>query len=243
MAKKKLNILYQDENYIAVEKPAGILVHPYKERSKDRRSLMRSLKAQTDLYLYPIHRLDNNVSGVVIFGLSSEATKLIKENWNTENTTKKYIALVRGETDQKAQIDFALTNDHGVKQEACTVYDTLMTKNGFSLIDIEIKTGRKHQIRRHLSRRMNNIVGDAKYGNGLTNKYFRKKYKFYRLFLHSYELSFMHPYTGQSITIECPLPEELAAIQQDFESGLINIKDGTIDLPISVGGDTFKEDK
>ena len=166
MAKKKLNILYQDENYIAVEKPAGILVHPYKERSKDRRSLMRSLKAQTDLYLYPIHRLDNNVSGVVIFGLSSEATKLIKENWNTENTTKKYIALVRGETDQKAQIDFALTNDHGVKQEACTVYDTLMTKNGFSLIDIEIKTGRKHQIRRHLSRRMNNIVGDAKYGNG-----------------------------------------------------------------------------
>ncbi len=67
MAKKKLNILYQDENYIAVEKPAGILVHPYKERNKDRRSLMRSLKAQTDLYLYPIHRLDNNVSGVVIF--------------------------------------------------------------------------------------------------------------------------------------------------------------------------------
>lgn len=231
MSKNKVKILFQDEHYIAVEKPAGILVHPYKEKSKDRRSLMRSLKKQTDLYLFPIHRLDNNVSGVVIFGLSKEATRRIKENWNTDSTKKKYIALVRGETDPEQTINFSLTNDKGVKQEATTHYKTLNSNNDFSLLDISIETGRKHQIRRHLARRMNNIVGDAKYGNGLVNKYIRKKYKLYRLFLHSYELSFIHPFSEEEIRIECPLPDELQTIRNDFEQKKLNLQDGSIDLP------------
>ncbi len=231
MSKNKVKVLFQDEHYIAVEKPAGILVHPYKEKSKDRRSLMRSLKKQTGLYLFPIHRLDNNVSGVVIFGLSKEATREIKENWGHESTKKKYIALVRGETEPEITIDFPLSNDKGIKQEASTYYKTLNSNNGFSLIDISIKTGRKHQIRRHLARRMNNVVGDAKYGNGLVNKYIRKNYKLYRLFLHSYELSFTHPFTNEEVVIKCPLPEELQKIREDFENQKLNIHDGSIDLP------------
>jgi tRNA pseudouridine65 synthase len=213
----KVNILYQDDHYIVAEKPAGILVHPYKERSKDRRHLMRSVKKQTGLYLYPIHRLDKPVSGIVIFGLSPEATRNIKEIWNTEDVSKKYLALCKGEIEEEGVFNFSLKNDKGIQQEAQTHYRRVDTNGELSLVDIAIKTGRKHQIRRHFSRRMHNLVGDSKYGQGELNREFKFKYKFYRLFLHAYQLNFKHPLTGEQIEINCKIPEELDIILKDLK--------------------------
>jgi len=213
--KKKIEVLYWDKHYIAVTKPAGLLVHPFKERSKDRSHLMRSVKKQTDLYLYPIHRLDRPVSGVVLFGLSKEATRLIKEQWNTELTQKRYITLCRGEIDEEGVFDFALKSDSG-PQEARTEYKRVSTNGEYSLVDVEIKTGRMHQIRRHFSRRMFNLIGDAKYGRSAINRIFKMNYKFYRLFLHSYELKFFHPIDKRWITIRSRVPDELTHIINDL---------------------------
>ncbi|EQC45446.1 RluA family pseudouridine synthase [Bacteriovorax sp. Seq25_V] len=212
MAKKKLDILYWDKHYIAVAKPAGILVHPFKSQDKDRRHLMRSLKKQTDLYLYPIHRLDKPVSGVVIFGLSKEATRLIKEQWSTDLVEKKYITMCKGVIDEEGEFNFPLKAENGAVQEAKTIYKRLKENGEYSLADVSIKTGRMHQIRRHFSRRMFNLVGDTKYGKAIYNNYYRQKFNFYRLFLHSYELSFHHPIEEKWVKISCPLPEELTEI-------------------------------
>ncbi|OIQ19185.1 MAG: hypothetical protein BM556_07825 [Bacteriovorax sp. MedPE-SWde] len=213
---KRIEVLYWDEHYIAVTKPAGLLVHPFKERSKDRSHLMRSVKKQTDLYLYPVHRLDKPVSGVVLFGLSKEATRRIKEQWNTELTQKRYITLCRGEIDEEGKFDFDLKGDRG-PQEALTLYKRIATNGEYSLVDVEIKTGRMHQIRRHFSRRMFNIIGDSKYGRSAINNIFKMKYKFYRLFLHSYEFKFFHPFDNKWVTIRSSIPDELNHIIDDLD--------------------------
>lgn len=214
--KKRIEVLYWDKHYIAVTKPAGLLVHPFKARSKDRSHLMRSVKKQTNLYLYPIHRLDKPVSGVVLFGLSKEATRLIKEQWNTELTQKRYITMCRGEIEEEGVFDFPLKGDSG-PQEAYTGYKRISTNGEYSLVDVEIKTGRMHQIRRHFSRRMFNIVGDSKYGRSVINNVFKKDYKFYRLFLHSYELKFFHPIEKRWVCIRSQVPDELSNIINDLE--------------------------
>lgn len=209
---KKLDILYWDKHYIAVSKPSGILVHPYEKQDKDRRHLMRSLKKQTDMYLYPVNRLDKPVSGVVLFALSPLATKLIKDVWNTDAVEKKYITLCKGIVDDEGLFDFPLKNEQGAVQEAFTYYKKIKDNGEYSLVDVKIGTGRMHQIRRHFSRRMFNLVGDTKYGKGRYNDYYRQKYNLYRLFLHSYELRFFHPFDQKWVTIRSSIPSELQKI-------------------------------
>ncbi len=172
---------------------------------------MRSLKKQTDLYLFPIHRLDKPVSGVVLFAKSKEATRLMKEQWNSENVSKHYVAMVKGQIDDEGVFDFPIKTDKGL-QEARTEYKCLAKNEEYSLADIEIFTGRQHQIRKHFSRRMHNLVGDAKYGHSSINNIFRKDFKFYRIFLHSYKLCFKHPFTGEDVTIESPVTEDCLEI-------------------------------
>lgn len=215
MTKNKIDILFQDEHYIAVKKPADLLVHPFQARSKDRRSLMRSLRKQTDLYLFPIHRLDKPVSGVVLFGLTKEATREIKEVWNTNQVSKKYYAMVKGSTQDEGTYDFPIKTDKGL-QEATTKFKTISRCEGYSLVDIEIFTGRQHQIRKHFSRRMHNLIGDTKYGHSSINNIFRKDYKFYRLFLHSYNLTFTHPFSKEVISVDSSLTNDCKMIVKDY---------------------------
>lgn len=208
----KLDILYWDKHYIAVTKPSGILVHPYETQDKDRRHLMRSLKKQTDLYLHPVNRLDKPVSGVVLFALSPLATKEIKDIWNTDAVEKKYITLCKGVVDDEGEFNYPLKNEQGTIQEAHTFYKKIKDNGEYSLVDVKIGTGRMHQIRRHFSRRMFNLVGDTKYGKARYNDYYRQKYKLYRLFLHSYELRFHHPFENKWVTIKSAIPPELEQI-------------------------------
>lgn len=218
MAKNKLDILYWDKYYIAVSKPSGILVHPYQSQDKDRRHLMRSLKKQTDLYLHPVHRLDKPVSGVVLFALSKEATREIQDIWHTDLVVKKYITMCKGEVPEEGVFDFPLKGENGEYQDAKTEFKRIAKNDEYSLVDVSIATGRFHQIRRHFARRMFNLVGDTMYGKGVYNNYFRQKYKLYRIFLHSYELSFQHPFTKRWVHIKTQPPKEL----QDVIDGEFN---------------------
>ncbi len=221
--KNKIQVLFEDDHYIAATKPSDLLVHPFKERSSDRRSLLRSLKKQTDLYLFPIHRLDKPVSGVVLFAKSKEATRLMKEQWNSDNVSKHYVAMVKGIAEKEGVYDFPIKTDKGI-QDAKTAFKRISTNEEYSLVDIEIFTGRQHQIRKHFSRRMHNLVGDTKYGHSSINNLFRKDYKFYRIFLHSYKLCFKHPITQEDIVIESPVTEDCLKIAKDlFAFDLSNI--------------------
>lgn len=207
----KLNILYQDDYYIAAEKPSGLLVHPYWKETNEKQSMMMDLKRQIGKWIYPIHRLDRPVSGVVLFGLVPEAVKEIQAKWADESTKKKYVALVRDTIyTEVTRFEFSLKNDNKIPQEALTIATPLEHFEDSTLMEVEIKTGRKHQIRRHFSRRCTAVAGDRMYGKKPFNDRYLNDFGLQRIFLHAQSLSFIHPFSSEEIEITCPLPDDLS---------------------------------
>ncbi len=207
-----LEILFQDDYYLAVNKPSGLFVHPTKEDAAVTETLLSIVKAMTGLYLYPLHRLDRPVSGVVLFALSSEAARLMQKNWHTSAVIKEYLCLVRRHFYQSGFFDFSLSDEDGIEKSALTHYWPLERFKDTSLMKVQIETGRRHQIRRHFSRVCHNLVGDTMYGKGKTNQFFREHFALNRIFLHAHHLSFIHPYTAQKIELTAALPDELTAV-------------------------------
>lgn len=211
-----IRVLYRDDHYIVVSKPSGMMVHPY-EKMPNETCLMKLVKYQTKLYLYPVHRLDRPVSGIVIFGLTSEATAKIKEHWGREDFLKEYLTLCRGTIADSGEFDFELSDEKGKKQEARTLYWPLQSLGGrFTLCKVRILTGRLHQIRRHFNRALHNIVGDTIYGKGRINQEFRDQYNLHRTFLHCYHLRWFHPYRNEFIDIFDELPRDLQNVLEKF---------------------------
>lgn len=200
-----IEILYQDDHYLAVHKPSGLLVHRSSECA-DRDNLMKQVKKQTGLFLHPLNRLDRPVSGIVLFALSSDATRALQEIWGTGSVTKEYHCLVRRHLFEPGHFDYELSDDSGVKRQALTRYWPLQRFANTTLLRVEIDTGRRHQIRRHFARCCHNLVGDTMYGKGVTNNFFRDHFNLHRIFLHASRLQFRHPFTEEIVTIECPLP-------------------------------------
>ena len=132
-----INIIYQDDHLVAVEKPSGLFVHPYKAVSNEKTHLMKFVKNQIGKYLYPLHRLDRPVSGIVIFGLSSEVVAQIKEEWNSDKNIKEYISLVRGHVEINGEFNFPLKNDKGVPQAARTLYWPLWSNGEYTLVKVQ----------------------------------------------------------------------------------------------------------
>lgn len=208
----EIPILFQDDDLIVVEKPSGVLVHPYKSRSRQKRNLMTLVRDQIGQYVYPIHRLDRPVSGVVVFGLNGKVVKEIKNVWHNSETKKEYISLCIGYPPDEGRFDFTLQNEKKLKQEALTEYWPIYRFDNYTLLKVQIKTGRKHQIRRHFSRVRHNIVGDTTHGNGKVNHFFREEYGLERIFLHAYRLSFIHPYQNETLSFVSPLSQDLSRV-------------------------------
>jgi tRNA pseudouridine65 synthase len=215
-------IHYEDADYIVVEKPENILVHPYKE-SSDRECVLKLLRDQIGQYLYPVHRLDRPVSGLLLFARHPEAAAKIKELWLTPQIEKHYLTLCRRQIKEAGTFDFELSNEKKVKQPALTTYMPLHVFDRYTFLTVQIFTGRKHQIRRHFSRLVYNLVGDTSYGKGVDNQFFREELGFHRLFLHAYKLSFFHPYKREQIKLFSALPKEMEEVL--VKLGLANYKD------------------
>lgn len=210
---EEIPILFQDEHYLVVNKPAGLLVHAYKSESADKTNLLKVLKEQTSLYLYPFHRLDRQVSGPVIFGLSPEATKLIQEAWSLDSTIKEYTLLCYGHTPESGEINFPLSDENKVVKECRTSFETIKHFDSYhSLVKARIFTGRRHQIRRHFAHSRHHLVCDSKYGKARISGQFKSKLGLKRLFLHCSKLEFIHPYTNKTLTFTPELPQELQHI-------------------------------
>ena len=214
---KEVPILYQDDAIIVVNKPPFMMVHPWRGGPRHEKALMTVVKEQTGHWLYPVHRLDRQSSGAVLFALKSEYVTFFKDRWHNE-TEKKYMALGNGAMPVAGYYDHSLKSQKGVKQEALTLFEPLEYfdhhRFGATLCEVSIKTGRKHQIRRHFSRNMHCLVGDTRYGKGRINDFFRENYQFHRLYLHSHFLKFPHPTENKMVEIHAPLTEDLQLLNE-----------------------------
>lgn len=207
----KLEILFQDTDIIAINKPAGLLsVGTTKETKRHALALLRSQlsrgKKSSHIKLWPVHRLDRDTSGVLLFATSKEIRETIMDSWGASQKT--YLAIVEGkpkiETDTITQ---ALRLDekeykmhvgtHPNAKSAITHYKTQQSANNRSLLEVKIETGRQHQIRAHLSWLGNSVVGDERYGT-----------KGHRMGLHALSLHFMHPRKQKSMQIEVDAPSD-----------------------------------
>lgn len=212
-ADPSITVLFRDEFLIVVNKPAGILVHPINDLDPEKKNLLKLVKWQSGQYLYPIHRLDRPVSGIVIFALDKKIAKKIKENWHQADFLKEYTALVIGITPESGVIEFPLEDAKGMLRESKTTYQCISTiKDRFSLIKIQIQTGRNHQIRRHFKMIGHAIVGDILHGDEKMNEIFSKELNFTRIFLQASKIQCPHPKNQTSLVIECGLDQELLEV-------------------------------
>lgn len=221
-----LEILYQDERYIAIHKPSGLLVHRSPIDRRETRFAIQLLRDQIGQHVYPAHRIDRPTSGILLFGLDQEACSKLSVLFQERKVQKTYQALVRGFIPESGLIDSPLNKyedqDGHIKseetQEAETAYKRLATTElpypterydttRYSLVELYPHTGRRHQIRRHLAHIRHPIVGDVRHGCNKANKLARANFNIHRLLLAATDISFPHPFEEKTVTITCP-PEE-----------------------------------
>ena len=190
-------IIYEDDFIIAVQKP------PFLESENKKGSVEDLLrKYKKDKSIKAIHRLDRETSGVLLFAKNLKIFHKFKELWHKKEVEKKYLAISHNEATFKKKV----INEPIEKKYAKSVVKTIKTKNGFSLFEIEIKTGRKHQIRIHLKKLGFPIVGDKVYGLKKVENPILKSVK--RQMLHASKLSFFHPFLKKKISIKAkPYPD------------------------------------
>lgn len=234
-----LAIIHEDNNLLLVNKPAGILVHP--ANPQDQHTLIQQVLAylyqkgeynpQKELTFTPAacNRLDRNTSGLVIIAKNFPALQILNEMIRLGKIAKYYQGLVKGQIHKKGEIKGYLLKDHqenkvdisSVKKEGSkeihTVYRPLDANSQYTLLEIQLITGRTHQIRAHLASLHHPLIGDSKYGSKKINDYFLQNFQLKHQFLHAYKLVFtVAPAPLEylnSKTFIAPLPTELDQIR------------------------------
>jgi tRNA pseudouridine65 synthase len=204
-----IRILYQDESCLVVDKPSGMIVH--RGWANDDQDLLRVTRDTVGRYLYPVHRLDRGASGAVLFALNVQAARTLNHAFAQGSIGKRYLALTRGHPPEHGIIDHAIPRAPGQERvPAQTEYFRIGTFQRYALVLALPRTGRLHQIRRHLKHLSCPLIGDVRYGKGEHNRWFREHYAFERLALHAGALRFAHPVTLEPITVRAPIEGSFA---------------------------------
>ncbi|QPB42439.1 tRNA pseudouridine(65) synthase TruC [Rodentibacter haemolyticus] len=234
-----LEILYQDEWLVAVNKPAGMLVHRSWLDTHETQFVMQTLRDQIGQHVFPIHRLDRPTSGVLLFALNRETANLMCRQFEQKTVKKSYLAIVRGYVQGNGRIDYPLkirldkiadkfSEEDKVPQEAVTDYESIKivempysagryTTSRYSLLRLMPHTGRKHQLRRHCKHIFHPILGDTQYGDLHQNRALAENTGGKRLFLHAETLRFKHPiWERKEIIIQAPLDEQWQNLMKIF---------------------------
>ena len=233
-----LPILYRDDWLVVVDKPAGLLVHRSPVDARETRFAVQMLRDQLGRHVYPVHRLDKGTSGALAFALDPATARDLSEAFAGTAVGKWYLALVRGWPDEHGEIDHALrpVEDDVLPatgrppQSARTDYERLETfeiphrvdrypSSRYALLRLRPRTGRRHQLRRHLAHLSHPIIGDSTYGKGAHNRLFARLYDVRRLMLACVRLELPHPVTQQRLRVDAPLAEEFAAVLRALGSG------------------------
>ncbi len=240
-----LNIVYRDETLIAIDKPSGLLVHRSMLDKHETQFAMQMLRDQIDQHVFPLHRLDRPTSGVLLFALDSDTARLMNNQFSEHRIEKTYHAIVRGYGPEEGELDYALkeeldkiadrhASEDKAAQSAITRYQRLATVElpfavgryqtaRYSLMKLNPKTGRKHQLRRHMAHLRHPIVGDTTHGDGKHNQFLRQQFGLHGLALSCTSMCFIHPHTQQPIDITAKVSENMQALCRQWGwSGEVN---------------------
>jgi 23S rRNA pseudouridine955/2504/2580 synthase len=229
---REFSVLLEDEHLIAIDKPAGVAVHGGSGLSFGVIEQLRRARP-TARFLELVHRIDKETSGILLIAKKRSALTALQEQFRSRETGKTYAALVPGAWPARLKlIDVALHKyldaagerrvrtvaaDHEEGKRSISQVRIVRSFEGYTLLDVTIKTGRTHQIRVHLASAGHAIVGDPKYGDFALNKQLARGEglagaRFDRMFLHARRLAFDHPATDERIELESPLPAECSAL-------------------------------
>ena len=230
-----LEILYQDDVLVVVNKPSGLLVHRTDLAKNEQDAVVQRLNEQLGKWVYPIHRLDRATSGALVMAFDSESAQKLGIQFMDRSVNKEYRALVRGFTDAQGVIDYPLAklNEEkgrsrfkieGTEKDAISHYKTLeqyelpiavsrYPSMRLSLVNVTPEHGRTHQIRRHFKHIFHPLVGDTRYGCRHYNQSLRASgFEDLRLMLHAHTLTFSHPVNFETITVSAPLPHDFQLV-------------------------------
>lgn len=222
-----LDIAYQDDSLIAINKPHGLLVHRSKIAADAEEFALQMVRDQIGQWVNPVHRLDRKTAGVLLFALNKNVEVAMHKMFAGNGVRKKYLAIVRGHTADSQDIDYPLRKENGVLQEAFTSFKTLQRvevdvplgnhpTSRYSLVEVTPQTGRMHQIRKHMSHIFHPIIGDRPHGCNKQNRLFKEKWEMTTMLLHASELSFPHPDNGKEVAIQAPLQAEFRRVMELF---------------------------
>ena len=214
VVRSKLPIIFEDDHIIVINKPSGLLsIASDNEKKSTAYRILSDYVQQKDKHnrVFVVHRLDEDTSGVLMIAKDKETQEKYQDNWNDLVSKRGYYAIVDGILDKKqgtitsylkknAQNMMYSSKKPGDGQYSVTHYKVIKEKDDYSLLDVNIDSGRKNQIRVHLGDIGHHVVGDDKYGNP-TNP-------IKRLGLHAYELEIKDPYTGKVMKFKAPIPKE-----------------------------------
>jgi tRNA pseudouridine65 synthase len=230
-----LDILYRDDHLVAIDKPAGLLVHRSDIDRHETRFAVQLLRDQIGRRVHPLHRLDKATSGVLLFALDADSARTVGLQFERNEVRKRYLAVVRGWPPQEGVIDHALSrqfDDYGRKfpvgsappaLPAVTEYRRLACvelpeavdrypTSRYALVALAPKSGRQHQLRRHMKHIAHPIIGDANWGKGVHNRFFQERFDCRRLLLACTALELMHPLHGTALMIAAPLESGFADV-------------------------------
>jgi 23S rRNA pseudouridine1911/1915/1917 synthase len=233
-----LNVIYEDDSLIVIDKPAGLVVHPaagvssgtlanalafhFKQLSKHAGALRPGI----------VHRLDRDTSGLMVVAKSESAHEHLSDQFRAREVFKSYVALVHGRVrEESGRIEEPIARDPRQRtrmavvrggRPALSLYTVRRAYERFTLLDVQIKTGRTHQIRVHLAHLKHPVVGDKVYNGGrdatVADVRARAAVRAMgRQFLHAERLGFRHPQTGEPLSFHAPLPEELSRMLESLE--------------------------
>lgn len=223
-----LDIVYEDETLVVVNKPAGLVVHPAAGTPSGTlaNALAYHFQQLPGTHVRPgiVHRLDRDTSGLLVVAKTDAALENLSDQFRDRTVYKSYVALVHGRVlSNSGKIDQPLARDRSNRtrmavvragRNALTLYRVRQAFDRFTLLDVELKTGRTHQIRVHLAWMKHPVVSDETYGGGRDNTIQDPRLRarlraLNRHFLHAEKLGFKHPKTGEFVKFESPLPPEL----------------------------------
>lgn len=218
-----LEIIYQDEYIVAINKPHGLLVHQSPIARDADEFAIQLLRDQIGQRVFPAHRLDRKTSGVLVFSLDKETDRFMQMQFQNKETDKRYLALLRGFAPEEMTIDYALHRDDGVLQDAVTHFKRLETfeihvalgkfpTSRYSLVEANPETGRMHQLRKHFAHIFHPIIGDRPHGCNKQNKFWLENFQMNIMLLHASELTIIHPQTNEKLQLKAEMSTEFKRV-------------------------------
>ncbi len=211
----EVRVLWRQDDIVAVDKPWGLLVHNSAYAGKPERSLKQVLACQLGRKVQPVHRLDRGTSGVVWFVVAPTAERV--SAWSralaSDSASKRYLALVRGRpTFGEIHVDTPIRGEDGSEQPAASCVRVIARSDveRCSLVEVQIHTGRRHQIRRHLAHLRHPVINDSRHGDAKFNRALRASLGLERLALHAWSVTLTPPGSSEPLTVETPLTGPLA---------------------------------